>query len=104
MKGEQVVMKKWQIAAVGAALLVAGAGAVAGTFGSSLAGPPQQAANIVYIPATVVVVNQGWAPQAQAQRPAKLPLAPALPAASGPVLFNADFATLDSSAWHSSLL
>src|SRR5947208_16750175 len=104
MKGEQVVMKKWQMAAAGAALLVAGAGAIAGTFGSPLAGPPQQAANIVTLPATVVVVNQGWAPQTEAQRPAKLPLAPALPAAAGPVLFSADFAVVDSSAWHSPLL
>ena len=97
-------MKKWQTAAVGAVLLVAGAGAIAGTLGSSLASPPQQTANIVTIPATVVVVNQGWAPQEQAQRPTKLPLAPALPASTGAVLFSADFATVDSSAWHSPLL
>src|SRR5690349_17327964 len=97
-------MKKWQIAAVGAALLVAVAGAVAGAMGPSLAGPPQPPAPIVTLPATVVVANPAWQPPAQVSRPDKLPLAPTLPAATGPVLFSADFAAPDSSAWHSPLL
>jgi len=97
-------MKKWQIAAVGTALLIAVVAAVAGAMGPSLAGPPQASGPVVVVPATVVSFNQGWAPPQQQARPATLPQAPALPAATGPVLFNADFSTADSSAWRSPLL
>src|SRR5438552_2309778 len=101
-KGELILMKKWQIATIGAAVVVAVAG-----LGASFAGakPPAPPANVVVLPATVVVANPNWAPSAPAQpRPATLPLAPALPPASGTVLFSADFATADSSGWHSPLL
>lgn len=97
-------MKKWQIAAVGAALLIAVVAAVAGAIGPSLAGPPPAPGPVVVVPATVVSFNQGWTPPQQQARPATLPQAPALPAATGPVLFNADFSTADSSAWTSPLL
>ena len=97
-------MKKWQMAAVGIVLLLAVAGVAVGALGPSFASPPRQAGPIVSVPATVVEFNQGWAPPVQQARPAQLPLAPTLPSATGPVLFSADFAAVNSSAWHSPLL
>ena len=95
------MMKKWQMGAIAAALAAVAVGAV----GVSLAGPSRQAGAPVVVAATVVVANPGWTPSGPVQpRPAVLPKAPALPPATGPVLFSSDFSSPDISAWHSPLL
>ncbi len=101
MKGEQVFMKKWQIASLAAAVAVASVGAV----GASFSGAPHADGPVVVVPSTVVVANPNWQPSgAGPARPAPVPVAPALPVASGPVLFQADFASADPAAWHAPLL
>jgi len=81
-------LKKWQIATTAAALAVASAGAV----GASLAGALPAQGPVVVVPGTVVVANPNWEPGGPAYaRPATLPVAPALPAAAGRVLFSNDF-------------
>ena len=95
-------MKKWQITGLAAALVAGAAGMVGAT---TLAGPPPPPAPYVTLPSTVVVANPDWAgPPTTQQRPATLPAAPALPKASGAVLFSTDFSSSDSSAWASPLL
>ena len=81
-------MKKWQIATTVAALAVASVGAV----GASLAGAlPAQGPGVV-VPGTVVVANPNWEPAGPVYNgPTTLPVAPALPAATGRVLFSSDF-------------
>ena len=81
-------MKKWQIATTAAALAVASAGAV----GASLAGALPAQGPVVVVPGTVVVANPNWEPAGPAYNaPTTLPIAPALPAAAGRVLFSNDF-------------
>jgi hypothetical protein len=81
-------LKKWQIAITVAALAVASAGAV----GASLAGALPAEGPIVVVPSTVVVANPNWDPVGPGyNRPATIPVAPALPAATGRVLFSTDF-------------
>jgi len=85
---------------VAAGVAVVAAGAV----GVSLAGTPHAAGPIVRMPGTIVQANPGWQPDgATLQRPVP-PAAPALPAASAAVRLNADFASSDTGAWHSSIL
>ncbi len=81
-------MKKWQIATTVAALAVASVGAV----GASLAGALPAQGPVVVVPGTVVVANPNWEPAGPVYNgPTTLPVAPALPAATGRVLFSSDF-------------
>jgi hypothetical protein len=83
-------LKKWQIATTAVALAVASAGAV----GASLARALPAQGPIVVVPGTVVVANPNWVPPGPGYaRPAIVPVAPALPAAGGRVLFSNDFNT-----------
>ena len=94
-------MKRWQIATLAAALAVASVGAV----GASFSGTPHADGPVVVVPSTVVVANANWQPSGPAPaRPAALPAAPALPAATGPVLFQTDFAASAAATWHAPLL
>ena len=94
-------MKRWQIAGVGVALAIASIGVA----GASFSGTPHPDGPVVVVPSTVVVANPNWQPSGPAPAaPAPLPAAPALPAATGPVLFQADFAAPDAAAWHAPLL
>ena len=81
-------MKKWQIATTVAALAVASVGAV----GASLAGALPAQGPVVVVPGTIVVANPNWEPAGPVYNgPTTLPVAPALPAATGRVLFSSDF-------------
>jgi Domain of Unknown Function (DUF1080) len=95
-------MKRWQIATVGVALAVASVGVA----GASFTGTPHADGPVVVVPGTVVVANPNWQPSGPAPaHPAPLPAAPALPAAAGPVLFQADFAAAAATAaWQAPLL
>ena len=94
-------MKRWQIATVGVALAIASVGVA----GASFTGAPHADGPVVVVPGTVVVANANWQPSGPGPaRPAPLPAAPALPAATGPVLFQTDFAAADAAAWHAPLL
>jgi hypothetical protein len=71
-----------------AALAVASVGAV----GASLAGALPAQGPVVVVPGTIVVANPNWEPAGPVYNgPTTLPVAPALPAATGRVLFSSDF-------------
>ncbi|HUS14799.1 MAG TPA: hypothetical protein VM536_07240, partial [Chloroflexia bacterium] len=80
-------MKRWQMATVAAVLAATSLGVAGASLGS--ARPP--ADSIVVAPGNIVTLNADWRPPGAPEHAPVIPIAPALPAATGPVLFNADF-------------
>jgi len=95
-------MKKWQIGGTIAALMLAVIGIVGASLAGSPAAPPPNSRVVANGP--IVSANPDWRPPGAPDHQPPVPLAPALPAPTGPVLFSADFKSSDTGAWQTSIL
>ena len=95
-------MKKWHIATLAAAAAVASIGVAGAALNN---GPQAGQGTVVVAPGREVEANPNWVPNGAAPTSqGVIPPAPALPAATGAVLFSTDFSNHNATQWQSPLL